>query len=82
MCITFIASQGEGTFFKLVGVSIDASTSIKKYFSDSHVPAAGCLHQRRVSILVVVFNVGATVQQHFDDLFVATATGVHQGGIA
>ena len=53
---TFVAGQGEGTFLELIRVSVDSSTSLQQLLCNFHMPCAGSLHQRGVTILIVHFH--------------------------
>ena len=75
--VTLVAGQRQRRLLKLVRVRVDSGSVAQQDFSDADV-AGGCsLHQRGVTVLIVVLNVSVRLEKNRDDFFVATGDNVY-----
>ena len=80
--LTFVARQREGRLLELVGMGVDAGAVLQQDLGDGHVTGRCGLHERRVSVLVVVLDVRAGLEKEANDAFVTPRACVHERGVA
>jgi hypothetical protein len=63
-------------------MGVDAGAVLQQNLCDGDVTCRRGFHERRVAVLVVVFDVRPGLEEEPDDAFVTSGAGVHEGSVA